>query len=111
MSDQLIPPVLLEQVAKRFKTLCEPIRLQLINQMQVQGEMNVNELVDAIKQSQANVSKHLNLMAREGILSRRKEGLKVYYRIADPTIREICTLVCSRLRQEAAAHQRLLEEL
>jgi DNA-binding transcriptional ArsR family regulator len=91
---------MLEQAARRFKLLSEPVRLELLNQLQVRGEMNVQELVDATGHQQANVSKHLLLMAREGVLRRRKEGLNVYYGIEDPTISGLCMLVCGRLRQE-----------
>lgn len=110
MASQLIPKELLERVAQRFKTLSEPIRLQLLNQMMVKGEMSVMELVAATRQRQANVSKHLTLMAREGILLRRKEGQKVYYQINDPSIHGICTLVCGRLQQEVNSNQQIFEK-
>ena len=77
MADQLLPRALIERVARRFKILSEPVRLELLNQLTVNGAMNVQELVDATQHQQANVSKHLLQMAHEGILSRRKEGLHV----------------------------------
>ncbi len=100
---ELLPAPLLERAAQRFKLLSEPVRLALLNLLQARGEMNVQELVEASGQSQANVSKHLLLMARAGILRRRKAGLHVYYAIQDPTIQSLCLLVCTQLRQEAAA--------
>lgn len=100
MAKELVPLQMIEQAARRFKLLSEPVRLELLNHLQSKGEMNVQELVDATGQQQANVSKHLLLMAREGILRRRKEGLNVYYAIEDPTISGLCMLVCGRLRQE-----------
>jgi DNA-binding transcriptional ArsR family regulator len=100
MPKELLPPPMIEQVARRFKLLSEPVRLELLNQMQVHGDMSVQELVDATGYQQANVSKHLLLMAREGILNRRKEGLNVFYGIEDPTISGLCILVCGRLQQE-----------
>jgi len=110
MASQLIPKELLERVAQRFKTLSEPIRLQLLDQMMVNGnEMSVMQLVEGTGQKQANVSKHLTLMAREGILVRRKEGQKVYYQINDPSIHGICTLVCGRLQEEVDSNQKLIE--
>ena len=57
---------------------------------------------------QANVSKHLNLLFRHRMVSRRKEGLNVYYRIADPTIFELCELVCSSLEAELEASRKAL---
>ena len=111
MASQLIPKELLERVAQRFKTLSEPIRLQLLDQMMVNGdEMSVMQLVEGTGQQQANVSKHLTLMAREGILVRRKEGQKVYYQINDPSIHGICTLVCGRLQEEVNSNQKIIEK-
>lgn len=96
-----MPPDLMKQVARRFKVLSEPVRLQLLNHLFVRGELTVQELVEASGHQQANVSKHLLLMAREGLLSRRQEGLYVYYDIADPTLSSLCLLVCGRIQQEA----------
>ncbi len=102
----MVPEPLLERVARRFKLLGEPARLALLNALQSGGEMSVQELVTATGLLQANVSKHLGLLAREGLLDRRKEGLNVYYRIADPTLSALCTLVCGQIRQEALeAHE------
>jgi ArsR family transcriptional regulator len=101
MADTLIPKKQLEDAARRFKVLSEPVRLELLNQLQQNGEMTVGELVDATDHQQANVSKHLGMMAREGLLARRKEGLYVHYKISDPTLSALCMLVCNRLRDEA----------
>jgi ArsR family transcriptional regulator len=101
MVDAMVPPEQLERAAQRFKILSEPVRLELLNQLQTTDEMTVSELVEATGHRQANVSKHLGLMAREGLLDRRKDGLYVFYRISDPTLSALCMLVCGRLREEA----------
>jgi ArsR family transcriptional regulator len=103
MDKRLVPSAHLEKAAQRFKLLSEPVRLELLNQLQLQGEMAVNELVEATGYRQANVSKHLGLLADENLVARRKEGLYVYYRIKDPTLSAMCMLVCGRLREEEAA--------
>ncbi len=110
MKKEVIPPVLLEKVATRFKLLSEPIRLQLLNILMSHGELCVTDLVELTGQTQANVSKHLNLLAREGILERRKEGLKVFYHIADPGIRQICEVMCDRIKEELNGLQKQLGE-
>ncbi len=106
-----LPKILLERIAQRFKVLGEPIRLEILNQLMVHDELNVMRLVELTGQRQANISKHLTLMAREGILERRKDGLNVYYRIADPTIQGICMLVCGRLKEENAMNQSIFKTL
>ncbi|WP_022835547.1 ArsR/SmtB family transcription factor [Salisaeta longa] len=103
MANTLIPADQIRLAARRFKILSEPVRLELLNQLQKKGEMTVSELVDATDHQQANVSKHLGLMAREGLLHRRKEGLYVHYSISDPTLSALCMLVCGRLRDESDA--------
>lgn len=109
MSQELLPEQLLERVAQRFKILSEPVRLQLLNQLQVEGEMNVQELVEATGQRQANVSKHLGIMRREGLVEHRKEGLHVYYSLDDPSIQALCLLVCGQLREEDRAEEEIID--
>ena len=103
MKMELIPQPLREQVAQRFKLLSEPVRLQLLNLLHVRGEMNVQQLVAATGQQQANVSKHLRQMADGGLLSRRRDGLYVYYAIDDPSLSGLCMLVCSQLERSGYA--------
>ena len=94
---------MLKQVAERFRLLGEPVRLEMLNHLNIKGEMNVQELIDATGQQQANVSKHLKIMAKAGLVARRKEGLYVYYSIADPSISGLCLLVCGQLQNQASA--------
>jgi ArsR family transcriptional regulator len=88
----------LEIVAHRFAVLGEPARLRLIQAL-FDGELSVNELADATGGTQANVSRHLQTLARAHILSRRKDGLQVFYAIADPSIVKLCELVCGSLEK------------
>ena len=97
MADALIPIPVLARVASRFKMLGDPVRLQILNFLHTRDEACVQDIVEATKQSQANVSKHLRLLARESLVGRRKQGLFVYYRITDPTLNALCLLVCTRI--------------
>ena len=110
MPIQLMPQELLRRAAERFRLLAEPVRLELLNHLHVDGELTVSELVARTGYNQANVSKHLLLMAAEGLLRRRKDGLHVYYAIADPTLAGLCVLVCSQVNQpEETASTDLVE--
>lgn len=91
-----LTPEALKRVAQRFRVLGEPTRLQII-QVLFDGELTVQEIIDRTGTGQANASKHLSILAGEGILARRKEGLFVHYRIADESIYELCELVCGAL--------------
>lgn len=98
----LVPISLLEEAAHRFRLLGEPVRLQILNLLHAQGEVNVQSIVEATGQSQANVSKHLRLLLDEGLVARRQDGHYAFYSTADPTLAALCMLVCGRLQQEAA---------
>ena len=83
-------------IAERFKALSEPTRLKLIMALQ-QGEKNVGTLVTETSSTQANVSRQLQNLTEAGILKRRKEGLHVYYSIADADVFKLCDVVCGSL--------------
>ena len=91
----------LEHVARRFAVLAEPMRLRLLQSL-FAGEMSVNSLVEATGGTQANVSRHLQTLMQAHLLSRRKEGLQVFYAIADPSIFKLCELVCGSLEKTFA---------
>jgi ArsR family transcriptional regulator len=88
----------LELVARRFAVLAEPMRLRLVQAL-FAGEKNVNALVEETGGTQTNVSRHLQTLMRASVLSRRKEGLQVFYAIADPSIFRLCELVCGSLEK------------
>lgn len=96
-----LSPDALALVAARFRMLGEPMRLRLLNELR-SGEKTVTELVETTGAGQANVSKHLGLLADSGMVGRRKDGLNVFYFIADPSLFELCDLVCTRLQKELA---------
>jgi len=91
----------LDLVAQRFRALAEPTRLSVLNLL-MQGESTVTDLVEGSGLGQANVSKHLKTLHELGFVTRRKEGLWVWYAIADPGVEELCTLMCSRLPTRGA---------
>jgi ArsR family transcriptional regulator len=96
----LVPPDEIEAVARRFEVLGEPVRLELLSALREAGEQTVGELVEATGYRQPNVSKHLRIMAEDGLLARRRDGVHVYYALDDPTLGALCMLVSRRLREE-----------
>ena len=103
-----LTPELLELIAERFKALAEPARLRILNALR-EGEKTVSELMEATGFGQANVSKHLQMLHSLGFVERRKEGLYVYYRLADESVFQLCDIVCGRLATEADARGRVLQ--
>lgn len=82
----------LESIAGRFKVLGEPMRLRIL-QAVCSRPRKVNDIVTATGSTQANVSKHLALLAAAGILQRRKAGQCVYYGMKDQLAVKLCELV------------------
>ena len=72
------------------------------------GERTVSELVEEHETSQANISKHLHVLTTVGLLTRRKQGLNVFYAIADPSIFNMCEMVCGSLKKHLDAQAKLL---
>ena len=89
-------------VAERFRALAEPMRLRLLNALRPSAR-SVGELVSLTGTSQANVSKHLQLLYTQRFVDRRKDGTTIYYRIADPMVFEMCDLVCDGIQQQLDA--------
>ena len=88
----------LDQVAEYFRALAEPLRLKLLNALR-DGPLNVSELTELVGSSQANVSKHLGVLAKAGLVSRQSRGTSVFYEIADPRTYQLCDLVCGQIAQ------------
>lgn len=103
-----LPAPLWDLIAERFKALGEPARLHIMSALR-EGEKTVSELTDLTGLGQANTSKHLQLLHSLGFVARRKDGLYVYYRLADEDVFQLCDAVCARLAKGAESRQGLLD--
>jgi DNA-binding transcriptional ArsR family regulator len=83
----------IEQVAAFFAAFAVPMRLRILNALR-HGERNVGDLASTLGSGQANMSKHLRLLAQAGIIEKSTRGTSAYYRIADPRTYHLCDLVC-----------------
>lgn len=72
-----------ELVAERLGLLGDPTRVRLLTILRLRGRSNVQELSDEISSTPQNVSRHLNILYRAGILARKREGMSVFYSVAD----------------------------
>jgi DNA-binding transcriptional ArsR family regulator len=95
-----LPTPVLERVARLFGVLSEPSRLVLLYALH-QGPLSVSELMDACGMKQANISKHLGVLHDHRLVTRTREGTSVRYKIADPIIFSLCTLVCGKMEKDA----------
>ncbi|HET9066607.1 MAG TPA: metalloregulator ArsR/SmtB family transcription factor [Gemmatimonadales bacterium] len=102
-----LTPELMDIVAERFRALGEPMRIRILDALR-HRERTVTDLVEATGATQANVSKHLTLLHRLGFVARRKEGTRVFYRVDDPDVFELCDLVCGGARKRVRRESRAL---
>ena len=103
-----LPAPLVDLIAERFRILGEPMRIRLLDALR-EGEATVQELESATEASQQNVSKHLGVLLRAGIVARRKEGNFSVYSIADEAIFSLCEEVCGNLQRQVAELESLLK--
>ena len=85
-----------ERAAEMFALLSTPIRLRIISEL-CQGEKNVGQLLDHIGVAQPNMSQHLNILYRSGILGKRRQGAQMFYRIVDESVVNVCRAVCTQV--------------
>jgi DNA-binding transcriptional ArsR family regulator len=97
-------------VARYFGVLSEPTRLKILHTI-CHDERSVSAIVAATGATQSNVSRHLALMLAAGIVSRRRAGNVVFYRVADPEFVEICRTVCVQIASRIDGQKPLKQDL
>ena len=98
--------VVFESAAELFSLLATPIRLKIISAV-CDGEKNVSELLGSIETTQPNMSQHLATLYRSGILSKRREGTQIYYRLQSQRVATLCRAVCTQVAIELDGKERL----
>lgn len=79
-----------------------PMRLKIINCL-CDGEKNVSYLLTRVNTTQPNMSQHLNTLYQAGVLAKRREGVQIFYRIADQRIVSICEAVCQNIAAKSVS--------
>jgi len=92
----------LERLEGIFAAFADATRLAILQELRG-GRLSVGELVNNLGTSQANISKHLKLLHQAGLLVREREGLQVFYRVAEESVYEMCKFACKRLNENAQA--------
>jgi DNA-binding transcriptional ArsR family regulator len=87
---------LLHRIAEVLKAMADPTRLKILHSLQG-NERCVSDILDIVGGSQANVSKHLSVLKRAGLVESRRDGLNVFYQISDDGVFAICRSVCDSL--------------
>lgn len=95
-----------ETAAELFGLLATPIRLKIISAV-CQGEKNVSELLARIDTTQPNMSQHLATLYRSGVLTKRREGTQIYYRLQSERVATLCRAVCTQVAIELDGDEKL----
>ena len=75
-----------------FKAFAHPVRLHMLDMLRG-GELCVCHIEAALQRRQAYISQQLRVLREAGLVASRKDGLRVYYRLADPLVADMLTLI------------------
>jgi ArsR family transcriptional regulator len=96
--------------AELCKTFADPKRLMIINELR-DGEKSVGEIVATLESPQAVVSRHLAVLRQRGIVKARREGVCIYYSLANARIIAACDIVHEVLLDQMAKNRVMAEKL
>jgi len=99
---------LFELQSEVCKTLASAKRLEIISALK-EGEKTVGELVEILGVPKANVSQHLAVMRNKGILNSRRDGVNIYYSIANPKVIQACMLMREVLTEQMQEKSKLID--
>src|SRR5207248_6138971 len=97
------------QFARIGKALSNPHRLEIL-ELLAQSERTVDSLATEMGLSLANTSQHLQALRQAALVDSRKDGLFVFYRLADPAISDLCTVIRTVAERRLADLERLVRE-
>ena len=92
------------------KTLADAKRLMILHELR-DSEASVGQLVSSLGLPQSNVSQHLAILRERGIVTTRREGTTIYYKLANPKIGEACDLVREVLADQLSQNKALVKSL
>ena len=91
-----------ERAADLFGLLVTPTRLRIVCAL-MEGESNVSDLIERLAVSQPNMSQHLGVLYRGGVLGRRRCGSQIFYRVDHEQVRNLCGSVMGQAHRERTA--------
>ncbi len=98
-----------ERIAERLKSLADPTRLLILHLLQ-RGEMRVSDILAEVGGSQANVSKHLGVLRQAGFVTCRRDGVNMYYSVADHSVFRICRAICDGIERAAKEEHQAIHQ-
>jgi DNA-binding transcriptional ArsR family regulator len=93
-------PEMIGRAAERLRALADERRIMLLLRLQ-DGEANVSTLAAACGLGLASASKHLASLKQVGLIDSRRAGTQTVYRVSDPSVFDLCDIVCDGVRRHA----------
>jgi len=104
----------LEKIYELHADICKifsnPKRLEIINTLE-DRELSAGDLIDKIGLSKANLSQHMSVLRSKGVVLTRREGVNIYYRIANPKIIQACHLMREVLLEQFQEKGKIVSSL
>lgn len=88
-----------EHAAIVLKALAHPVRLQIVDEL-ASGEKCVSDIVNAVGAKQSITSQQLNMMKDKGVLSCRRDGAKVFYKIENENVIKLLGCICNHCEKQ-----------
>jgi ArsR family transcriptional regulator, virulence genes transcriptional regulator len=85
-------------------------RLEIINMLR-DKELSATELIEKVGLSKANLSQHMSVLRSKGVVLARREGVSIYYRIANPKIIQACSLMREVLLEQFQEKGKMVSSL
>ncbi len=102
--------LLFERQAEIAKAVAHPLRVAVIDFLK-DGERCVCQIAEHLGSERSNVSRHLSVMVGAGVLTCRKEGLKVFYALRTPCVAEFLACATRVVKHQAKENEKLLASL
>ena len=99
-----------EKQADIAKAIAHPVRVGVMEYL-ADGEQCVCDIAEFVGTERSNLSKHLSVMVAAGILTSRKDGLKVMYAVKTPCVLRFLDCITECLKEQLVQQQKLLETM
>jgi len=102
--------LLYERQAEIAKAVAHPLRIAVIDFLK-DGERCVCDIAEHVGSERSNISRHLAVMVHAGVLTCRKDGLKVFYCLKTPCVAQWLSCITRVVKQQARDNEKLLASL
>ena len=105
--DKAMEEKMFQMHAEVCKSMANPTRLKIMNLLRA-GEKSVEELKRRLGLPKANLSQHLSILRQRGIVSTRRAGLNIYYKVTNPKMIKACDILREVLLEQLQEGEKLV---